>query len=111
MDGKRHNPSVEAGTANLSQDNATASVISIEQLQRLVRLLDNSDVSELELKRAGEGTQLVLRKAKVPDNNEHPVERQYVPASENMPVAEVPDKILHKVLVLLVGTCHIWSKT
>jgi len=65
MDGISYNPSVETGPANLSQDDTTANVISIEQLQRLVRLLDTSDVSELELKRAGEGTHLVLRKAGV----------------------------------------------
>ena len=110
MDGINYNHSVETSSENASQDDTTANVISIEQLQRLVRLLDNSDVSELELKRAGEGTHLVLRKAKVPDNNEHPVERQYVPASENIPVAEVPDKRLHKVLAHLVGTFHTWAK-
>ena len=47
----------------------TANLISIEQLQRLVRLLDCSDVSELELKRAEDGTRLVLRKAKVSESN------------------------------------------
>ena len=60
MDGISYNPSVETDPANVSQDDTTANVISIEQLQRLVRLLDNSDVSELELRRAGEGTHLVL---------------------------------------------------
>ena len=47
----------------------TAYLISIEQLQRLVRLLDRSDVSELELKRAEDGTRLVLRKAKAPERS------------------------------------------
>jgi len=62
MDGSRFHSSKEAGEQ--SQD--SASVISIEQLQHLVCLLDNSDVSELELRRAGEGTRLVLRKVKRP---------------------------------------------
>ena len=110
MDGISYNPSVETGPANLSQDDTTANVISIEQLQRLVRLLDNSGVSELELKRAGEGTHLVLRKAKVPDSNEHSVERQYVPAPVNIPAVEVPEKTEHQILAPLVGTFHTWAK-
>ena len=110
MDGISYNPSVETGPANLSQDDTTANVISIEQLQHLVRLLDNSDVSELELKRAGEGTHLVLRKAKAPDSNEHSVERQYVPAPVNIPVVEVPEKTEHQILAPLVGTFHTWAK-
>ncbi len=110
MDGISYNPSVETGPANLSQDDTTSNVISIEQLQHLVRLLDNSDVSELELKRAGEGTHLVLRKAKAPDSNEHSVERQYVPAPVNIPVVEVPEKTEHQILAPLVGTFHTWAK-
>src|SRR6266571_5413052 len=110
MDGNSYNFSVEADTAGLSQDNGSASVISIEQLQHLVRLLDNSDVSELELKRAGEGTHLVLRKAKAPDSNEHFVERQYVPAPVNIPAVEVPEKTEHQILAPLVGTFHTWAK-
>ena len=110
MDGISYNPSVETSTADVSQDDTTANVISIEQLQRLVRLLDKSDVSELELRRVGEGTHLVLRKAKVPPNNEHSVERHYVPAPVNIPAAEVPDKTEHKVLAPLVGTFHTSAK-
>ena len=110
MDGISYNPSVETGPANLSQDDTTANVISIEQLQRLVRLLDTSDVSELELKRAGEGTHLILRKAKAPESDDHSVERQYVPAPMNVPAAEVLDKTEHKVLAHLVGTFHTWAK-
>ena len=110
MDGISYNPSVETGPANLSQDDTTANVISIDQLQRLVRLLDNSDVSELELRRAGEGTHLILRKAKAPESDDHSVERQYVPVSMNVPAAEVPDKTEHQILAPLVGTFHTWAK-
>ena len=46
-----------------------ANLISVEQLQRLVRLLDRSDVFELELKRPGEGTRLILRKARAPETS------------------------------------------
>ena len=110
MDGIGYNPSVGTGPANDSHDDANANVMSIEQLQRLVRLLDNSDVSELELKQVGEGTHLVLRKAKAPESNAHPVERQYVPAPVNTPAAEVSDKTEHKVLAPLVGTFHTSAK-
>ena len=111
MDGINYEHSIGTNPAHESQDAATAHVISIEQLQRLVRLLDNSDVSELVLKRAGEGTQLVLRKVKASYSSERPVERQYVPALVNTPVAEVPDKDReHKVLSPLVGIFHTWAK-
>jgi acetyl-CoA carboxylase biotin carboxyl carrier protein len=111
MDGIDYNPSVETSPANESQQVDTyAKVMSIEQLRRLVRLLDNSDVSELELKRPGEGTHLVLRKAKASESDVHPVKRQYVPALVNVPAAEVPDKTEHKVLAPLVGTFHTWAK-
>ena len=110
MDGISYNPSVETGPANLSQDDTTSNVISIEQLRHLVRLLDTSDVSELELKRAGEGTHLILRKAKAPESDDLSVERQYVPAPMNVPAAEVADKTEHKVLAHLVGTFHTWAK-
>jgi acetyl-CoA carboxylase biotin carboxyl carrier protein len=110
MDGISYNPTVETGTADVSQYDTTANVMSIEQLQRLVRLLDNSDVSELELRLVGEGTHLVLRKAKAPDNPEQSVERQYVPAPVNIPTAKVPDKTQHKVLAHLVGTFHTSAK-
>ena len=110
MDGITYNPSVETGLANVSQDDTTANVISIEQLQRLVRLLDNSDVSELELKQGVEGTHLVLRKAKAPESIDHFTERHYVPATVKVPSTEVPPKTEHKVLAPLVGTFHTWAK-
>lgn len=110
MDGNSYNPSVEIGQASLSQDDTTADVISIEQLQHLVRLLDNSDVSELELRRAGEGTHLVLRKLKAPESNDHVLEGQYVPVTVNVPPAEVSKETEHKVLASLVGTFHRWAK-
>jgi acetyl-CoA carboxylase biotin carboxyl carrier protein len=110
MDGISYNPSVGTGQVDGPQVDTTATVMSIEQLQRLVRLLDTSDISELELKRAGEGTHLILRKAKAPPSDEHSMERQYIPAPINVPAAEVPDKTEHKVLAPLVGTFHTWAK-
>ncbi len=110
MDGNSYNSSVEAGTANLSQDNATASVISIEQLQQLVRLLDNSDVSELELRRVGEGMHLVLRKVQAPESSERVIDAQFVPSTSSAPPAVEAKEPEHKVLAPLVGTFHVWAK-
>ncbi|HLZ55324.1 MAG TPA: biotin/lipoyl-containing protein [Ktedonosporobacter sp.] len=44
--------------------------ISIEQLRHLVQLLDRSDVSEVEVKRAEHGTRLVLRKARAAEQSD-----------------------------------------
>jgi biotin carboxyl carrier protein len=73
-------------------------------------LLDNSDVSELELRRAGEGTHLVLRKLKAPESTDHAIEGQFVAATVNVPPAEAPGETEHKVLAPLVGTFHTWVK-
>ncbi len=110
MDGNRYNPSIDADNGSLSQDNNAASVISIEQLQHLVRLLDNSDVSELELKRADEGTRLVLRKVQAPESSEQPVEGQFVPAASGAAPATEPEETEHKIVAPLVGTFHVWAK-
>jgi len=110
MDGKRYKPPVEADTAGPSQENKKAGVTSIEQLQQLVRLLDNSDVSELELRRPVEGMRLVLRKAQAPESSERAIEGQFVLSASSTPPAEEPKATEHKVLAPLVGTFHVWAK-
>jgi acetyl-CoA carboxylase biotin carboxyl carrier protein len=110
MDGNSSNPSTEADTADLSQDTTTASVISIEQLQQLVRLLDSSDVSELELRRAGEGTCLRLRKVQAPESSERVIKGQFEPSTNSSSPAAEPKETEHKVLAPLVGTFHVWAK-
>jgi acetyl-CoA carboxylase biotin carboxyl carrier protein len=110
LDGNNYNASVEADKASLAQDDTTADVISIEQLQHLVRLLDSSDVSELELRRAGEGMHLVLRKMQAHASSERLIEGQFVPfTSSAAPTAE-PKETGHKVLAPTVGTFHVWAK-
>jgi acetyl-CoA carboxylase biotin carboxyl carrier protein len=110
MDGIDFNPVARTGLPEESRHEANANVMSIEQLGRLVRLLDKSDVSELELKRPEEGTHLVLRKAKAPQSIEHTGEQQYVSAPVK-PVEKVEsDKTEHQVLAHLVGTFHTWAK-
>lgn len=110
MDGNRYKSSKDADTAHLSQDPTTASVISIEQLQQLVRLLDNSDVSELELKRAAEGTRLILRKVQAHEGSERVIEGPFLLSTGSAPPAPEPTVTEHNVLAPLVGTFHVWAK-
>ena len=108
MDRKSHF-SYEKESLSEDEEVDAASVISVEQLQHLVRLLDSSDVSELELKRAGEGTRLVLRKVKAPenssnmDNNRH----ELAPVSPNV---APPQETKQHVVASLVGIFHVWAK-
>lgn len=114
MDGSSNRSSKEANTGKLSRANDSTRVISIEQLQHLVRLLDSSDVSELELKRAAEGIRLVLRKAKLPENSDRFPGSQYVHptsnAADDVAPSASPKETEHKVVAPFVGTFHVWAK-
>jgi len=114
MDGSSNRSSKEASTGKLSRANDSTRVISIEQLQHLVRLLDSSDVSELELKRAAEGIRLVLRKVKLPEDSDQFSVSQYVRptnnAADDVAPAASPKETEHKVVAPFVGTFHVWAK-
>ena len=114
MDGSSNRSSKEASTGKLSRANDSTRVISIEQLQHLVRLLDSSDVSELELKRAAEGIRLVLRKVKLSENGDQFPGSQYVHptnnAADDVAPAASPKETEHKVVAPFVGTFHVWAK-
>ena len=100
------------------QDAATShSVISIEQLQRLVRALDNSDISELELQRESDGVYLALRKAKAGEIHVLPEGALVAAASNGLAMPSVADapapkekETRHKIVAPLVGTFHVWAK-
>ncbi len=90
-----------------------ASLISVEQLRHLVRLLDRSDVSELEVKRAEDGMRLVLRKAKASDNitataGTEMVVPSFLPAAAEPAVSPVEAK--STIVAPLVGIFHPWAK-
>ncbi|HVB72203.1 MAG TPA: biotin/lipoyl-containing protein [Ktedonobacteraceae bacterium] len=95
---------------------AAPSLISIEQLQRLVQALDSSDISELELQRETEGVHLVLRKIKAPETHAQSDGTIVMAASSvNRTSASPPEKFApeethHKVVAPLVGTFHVWAK-
>jgi acetyl-CoA carboxylase biotin carboxyl carrier protein len=88
--------------------------ISVEQLRHLVQLLDQSDVSEIELKRASEGTRLVLRKAKAPESVNVLAQPMAIPTTNggtdtsSKPPAPVETK--QTVVAPLVGIFHVWAK-
>ncbi len=87
-------------------------IISVEQLQRLVRLLDHSDVSEIELKRVNEGTHLVLRKARTIESRGVHEQQAAIPGATSPanpePIPSIETK--HRVVAPLVGIFHTWAK-
>jgi biotin carboxyl carrier protein len=98
-----------------NSDASSVERISTSQLQRLVRLLDESDVSEIEVKRPQEGMRLVLRKTKA--NGQPAVgEYQVLASSSNGATSAVhespsaPVDVQHKVSAPLVGIFHSWAK-
>ena len=104
IDGNRHSAnSIESLTR---QERPTAESISIEQLQRLVWLLDKSDVSEIEVRQTEEGTRLVLRKAKVTGNVAFQVSNVAIVAVEQETAVETT----YTVVSSLVGIFHSWAK-
>lgn len=102
------------GNEGTNTDEAdSASLVSVEQLRHLVRLLDRSDVSELELKRAEDGTRLVLRKAKVSDDFSAIADIQMVASTSFVPDVEsvaVPTEAKSTIVAPLVGIFHPWAK-
>ncbi len=86
--------------------------MSIEQLQRLVQLLDASDVSEIELKRIKAGTRLVLRKARASENIDTNVQPIVRPLSAMPTSTEDPPPVetTYHVVAPLVGIFHTWAK-
>lgn len=96
----------------LNENSAPAEQISVEQLQRLVRLLDESDVSEIEIKRAEVGMQLVLRKAKLQAGSQ--VESYQVLATDEDELdstsTPAPSDTRHTISASLVGIFHSWGK-
>jgi biotin carboxyl carrier protein len=119
MESKRTTSSIEPrGEATPEGTNDTAEVMSIAQIQGLVKLLDGSDVSELEIKRASEGVHLVLRKAKAPEGvvSEGVVPEgklaHALPGNGALPTGETSSSAAHRhaVVAPLVGIFHPWLK-
>src|SRR5436853_7842136 len=117
MDGSSHSSSNLEAFTNNGEDSDAANLMSIEQLQRLVRLLDRSDVSELELKHAATGTRLVLRKAKATESNGQPIglalpiQHRDASAGSRLAAPTIqPKKTKHTIVAHLVGIFHVSAK-
>ncbi len=107
MDGNRQYPlDVEV---NGYEEKEIVERVSVEQLQRLVHLIDESDVSEIEVKCADRGMHLVLRKAKA-DGKIEAGDYQTVSSSTASPAVIAPGEKKHTVTASLVGIFHAWAK-
>jgi acetyl-CoA carboxylase biotin carboxyl carrier protein len=110
MDGNRPYPhNVEADGY---EENGIAERVSVKQLQHLVHLIDESDVSEIEVKCADGGMHLVLRKAKAQEQTEagdyQIVTSSIVDVGNAKTTSPVEKK--HTVTASLVGIFHTWAK-
>jgi acetyl-CoA carboxylase biotin carboxyl carrier protein len=110
MDGNRqHSHDVET---DFYEENEAARRVSVEQLQRLVHLLDGSDVSEIEVKCADTKMRLVLRKAKVHgQTGADDYQMMALPGADTATaVVTSPVEKKHTVTASLVGVFHSWVK-
>lgn len=110
MDGNK--PFPYNGDTPSHQQEDTAEHLKIEHLQRLVRLLDTSDVSEIELKRAEDGLRLVLRKAKATQSDMHEGQQVIFATETTRETEQVAPAAptLHNVVAPLVGIFHSWAR-
>ena len=107
MDGNR--PYSYNGGVHPDREHEANELVSVEQLQRLVRLLDRSDVSELEVKRAGVGMRLLLRKVKMPEHVEQDSSQVIAPLNTSTE-AVVATETNQQIVAPLVGIFHPWAK-
>jgi biotin carboxyl carrier protein len=106
MDANRH---YSYDTEPFPAEEAAADVISVEHLRRLVQLLDQSTVSEVEVKLVEEGTRLVLRKAKAVANSDHNGYQTVAPPATGTGKTS-PTETRHFVVAPLVGIFHTSAK-
>lgn len=96
------------------QNGASAAngLTSMEQVRRLIRLLDQSDVAELELARPAEGTRLVLRKAAAKNDGALPVSMPVAAPPQDADPEQPRDEQEARAYVPahLVGIFHLWLK-
>jgi biotin carboxyl carrier protein len=109
MDGNRPYPHKVEALPNGEFD--ASSNISIEQLRRLVRLLDGSDVSEIEVRHGEEGVQrthLLLRKARASESSDSMV--MAIPGGQEEMTSDAAKETKHTVTAPLVGIFHVWAR-
>lgn len=90
---------------------AASSLTTLEQVRRLARLVDQSDVAEVELRRPAEGTRLVLRKMTAANAVTVPVSVVRDSPPLEAAAAAVEDEAARSfVRAHLVGIFHRWLK-
>ncbi len=104
MDAQKHSSYDVEATADEEQS------ISVEQLQHLVQLLDQSNVTEIEVKRPGEGTRLVLRKARLSEAGEHNGFHAVAPVARTDEGASPELEAKATIVAPLVGIFHTWAR-
>ena len=97
------------GDISSNKEHDAADLISVEQLRHLVRLLDRSDVSEIEVRRVEDGTRLLLRKAKMLELAE-PATHQVDTGVSTGIEAISPIETKQHIVAPLVGIFHSWGK-
>lgn len=110
---RKRTTSVKASEAQPASEEAgqIAEVMSVAQIQGLVRLLDRSDVSELEVKRVDEGVHLVLRKARAQEGAVLVSEVVAAAPAEGSATGENAENAnRHNIVSSLVGVFHPWLK-
>lgn len=110
---RKRTASIKASESQIDSEEADeiVEVMSIAQIQGLVRLLDRSDISELEVKRASEGVHLVLRKVKAQDGAVLVGEVASAVSGEGGLTSEAAAAAnRHMVVAPLVGIFHPWLK-
>jgi biotin carboxyl carrier protein len=97
------------GDMSSNKEHDAADLISVEQLRHLVRLLDRSDVSQIEVRRVEDGTRLLLRRAKMLEPAEpgtHQAQNGVGADTEDISPLETKQQIAAP----LVGIFHSWGK-
>lgn len=100
-------------SVSINEENKAVERVSIEQLRRLVRMLDESDVSEISIERADEGMRLVMRKAQAQDGGiQGAAAYQWAEGSEEELLSSEIEagETRHTITASLVGIFHSWAK-
>lgn len=95
------------------EETAPLQRVSVGQLQRLVRLLDESDVSEIEVTRAEEGMHLVLRKASLHADDAAGMYALLESDAQEVVMSSAGTSstdFQHTITAPLVGIFHTWGK-
>jgi acetyl-CoA carboxylase biotin carboxyl carrier protein len=88
---------------------AESQSISMEQLQRLVRLIDQSDTVDLEIRQAGTESRLVLRKAR-PTTGEAVYVASPAIAEEETDSSATAEEAHYTITAPCVGLFQSWAK-